>query len=100
VLRWDIVYMVYMENLSFACLIDCGGQFYWWRKPQDPEKTIDLPQDTNKLYHIIVYISPWAGVEPTSVVIGTDCIGSCKSNYHTIAATTVPAIPRFYTILF
>jgi len=22
------------------------------------------------------------------VVIGTDCIGSCKSNYHTITATT------------
>jgi hypothetical protein len=24
----------------------------------------------------------------TSVVIGTDCIGSCKSNYHTIMTTT------------
>ena len=24
----------------------------------------------------------------TSVVIGTDCIGNCKSNYHTITATT------------
>ena len=28
----------------------------------------------------------------TSVVIGTDCIGSCKSNYHTITATTAPVI--------
>jgi hypothetical protein len=28
----------------------------------------------------------------TSVVIGTDCIGSCRSNYHTITATTVPDI--------
>ena len=27
----------------------------------------------------------------TSVVIGTDCIDSCKSNYHTITATTVPS---------
>jgi len=36
--------------------------------------------------------SPWAGVEPTtSVVIDIDCIGSCKSNYHTITATTPPA---------
>jgi hypothetical protein len=24
------------------------------------------------------------------VVIGTDCIGSCKSNYHTIITTTAP----------
>jgi hypothetical protein len=24
------------------------------------------------------------------VVIGTDCIGSCKSNYHTITATAAP----------
>jgi len=26
----------------------------------------------------------------TSMVIGTDCTGSCKSNYHTITATTAP----------
>ena len=26
----------------------------------------------------------------TSVVTGTDCIGSCKSNYHTITTTTAP----------
>jgi len=24
------------------------------------------------------------------VVIGTDCAGSCKSNYHTITITTAP----------
>jgi hypothetical protein len=24
------------------------------------------------------------------VVIGTDCIGSCKSNYHTITTTMAP----------
>jgi hypothetical protein len=26
------------------------------------------------------------------VVIGTDCIGSCKSNYHTITTMTAPLI--------
>jgi hypothetical protein len=26
-----------------------GGQFYWWRKSEDPEKTTDLSQVTDKL---------------------------------------------------
>jgi hypothetical protein len=34
-------------------------------------------------YYCIEYTSHWTGFEiTTSVVIGTDCIGSCKSNYH------------------
>ena len=33
-----------------------GGQFHWWRKREDPEKTIDLPQVTDKLCHIIYRI--------------------------------------------
>jgi len=57
-----------------------------WRSAllvEDPEKTIE------KLYHIMLYTSPWLRFElTTSVVIGTDCIDSCKSIYHTIMATT------------
>jgi hypothetical protein len=52
--------------------------------------------------HIMLYWVhlAWAGFElATLVVIGTDCIGSFKYNYHTITIMTRTA-PMFYEILF
>ena len=68
-----------------------GSRFYWWRKPECPEN--------DKHYHIMLYPVHLAmnGVR-TLVVIGTDCTGSCKSNYYTIQTTTAPLSFRNYLV--
>jgi len=59
-----------------------GGNWSTRRKP---------PTCRNSLTNYITVHIALLGFELTTlVVIGTDCIGSYKSNYHTITITTVP----------
>ena len=53
------------------------------RKPPTSRKSL-----TNFITSCCIeYTSPRAGLKLTTlVVIGTDCIGSCKSNYHIITS--------------
>ena len=63
-----------------------GGQFY----RGGPEKTTDQSHVADKfLSHNVVSCTPQLSV------IGTDCIGSYKSKYHTITTMTAPPLVNY-----
>ena len=78
------VYCHFQQYFSYIVAVSFigGGNR---RKPQTCHKSL-----TNFItYCGIDYTSPWTGFELVTLVeIGTDCTGSCKSNYH--VTTTAP----------
>jgi hypothetical protein len=93
-LRFLCLWLVRLPPLSTIVQLCCGGKFYWLRKLEYTEKTTEQSQVTDKLYRIMLYRVDlvMSGIRTrnfaTLVVIGIDCTGSCKFNYHTITTTT------------
>ena len=84
-----MVFSALFNNISvrsWQSVFICGGNRSTWRKPPTCRKSL-----TNLITYCIEYTCPWTMIELTTLVlIGTDCIGRCKSNYHTITTTTAP----------
>jgi hypothetical protein len=75
---WNWILWVVVFRLQF-CFIGDGGlsQFFF------------IGDGGLSQFFIMLYTLPYSRFElTTAVVIGTDCIGSCKSNYHAITVTT------------
>ena len=72
---WFMVFNATFNNISVIS----------WRSVLLIEET-GVEKVADKFYYIILYRVhlAWVGFELTLVVIGTDCMGSYKSNYHTI----------------
>ena len=100
-----IVFFSFILNINFSCsqterlrtmvfndTFNNISAISWWSVLL-VEETINLPQVTVQLYHKMLYqvYLTMSGFELTMlVVIGTDCIGSCKSNYHMITTMKAP----------
>ena len=88
-LVWFMMFNATFNNISVILLLSV----LLVEETGVPRENTDLSQITDKLYHSMLYRvhHDMSGIQTRNFsVIGTDCTGSCKSNYLIVMTTTAP----------
>ena len=86
-------FMVFNDTFNNIEVISCQSVLLVEETRIPGENHRAVASHWQKLYHIMLYTSPWLGFELTFVVIWTGCIGNCKSNHHTNHGHDGPEVP-------
>jgi len=89
----ELVFCLMVSTATFnnISVISCRSVFLEKETTVPGENHRPVESHRYTLSHNVVHLAMVKIRNHKSVVIGTDCIGSCKSNYHTIKTTTSPS---------